>query len=200
MELQWICGLRNDLQNCAGEILCSITLSLDPTDKPLFDLTVAVFNLASLVSGISLCSWLTYWSLVSIINMAACGTDSDVSGWAFCLKLYTEFSSFMYKVFTVIAAIYLMPGSTKYFMCIIWTAYFYMTNSKNLKSVPVHAAGTSTFRLPFWKHKTSLSCSSYICVFTFPYTGSRIKAPTLEDTAKIMWFIGFTVYSRPSLS
>lgn len=145
VELQCVCRLLSFTKPCAWGILCSFTLSLEPADKPLFDLTVAVFNLASLVSGISLCSWLTYRSLVSIINMAACGIDSDVSGWAFCLKLYIEFSSFMYKVFTVIVAIYLMPGSAKYFMCIIWAAYFCMTNnSKNLRSVTVHPAGTST--------------------------------------------------------
>lgn len=60
--------------------MCSITLAMGPADKPLFDLTVAVLDLASLVSGISLYCWLTYQNLVSIVNMTACGTDGDVSG------------------------------------------------------------------------------------------------------------------------
>lgn len=60
--------------------MCSFTLTLGPVDKPLFDLAVAVLDLASLVSGISLCCWLTYQNLVSIVNMTACGTDGDVSG------------------------------------------------------------------------------------------------------------------------
>lgn len=64
----------------ARGIACSFTLALGPADKPLFDLTVAVLDLASLVSGISLGRWLTYQNLVSIVNMTASGTDGDVSG------------------------------------------------------------------------------------------------------------------------
>lgn len=106
VELQSIC--RPSVIICAWGLLGSIPLSLDPADKPLFELTVVALDLASLVFGIILCSCLTYQSLVSIVNMAACWTDNDVSGWAFCLQLYIEIFQ-LYKVFTVIAAIDLMP-------------------------------------------------------------------------------------------
>lgn len=147
----------------AWGIVCSITLAMGPADKPLFDLTVAVLDLASLVSGISLYCWLTYQNLVSIVNMTACGTDGDVSGWAFCLKLYSEIFQ-LYKVLTVVTAIYLMPGSAKYFMFIIWTAYLWtwlILKTLNLSQYILGPAPSSCHSrgIGHWFFSVSIACS-----------------------------------------